>query len=196
MDRIPKKTNPYLFDALVANIQDALAERFPWLDHSFGIAEMLTEMKDGVRFTSANLYLGNDQYEMLMPCEEIGNFSLFVLKDPQVINDKVISAPFSFIIWYKVDEVSSSPDERNREAIKAQILAFFKDVRTKDGRVVMNRVYERPQNVFVDFTYDFVKNQFLMSPFAGLRIDGEMSVNIPCIKGGDFNKDYNNDFRK
>ena len=35
-----------------------------------------------------------------------------------------------------------------------------------------------------------------MHPYGGLRIDGELRVNVPCLKAvfGDFNNDYNLDF--
>ena len=35
-----------------------------------------------------------------------------------------------------------------------------------------------------------------MHPYGGLRIDGELRVNVPCLKAvfGDFNNDFNFDF--
>lgn len=200
MDRIHKKTNPKLFDKEVLKIQEALADAFPWLDYSLGICETLTEVQNGRKQTSANLYLGMGQYERIQPCEELGNFSFFTLRDPQEIsqrNKNLIKSPFSLIIWYDTRKVSLPTDERNTEAIKAQILFVLHNLHSP--RFTITRIYEKPQNVFADYSYDHTQNQYLMSPFAGLRIDGVIDASIPCMPGrltriGSFNNEFNFDF--
>lgn len=196
MDRVHIKTAPKLFDLAVANIQKALGAQFGWLNNVFGIVELLTDMKNGKRFISANMYQGKNKYLQVMPCKELGNFCYFLLRDPQRVsaNKKTITSPFSFVVWYNVDNVTDSPDERNREAVKAEILAFLSRLNIGNGRITLGAVYENPKNVFIDVSYDHVDNQFLMAPYAGLRIDGEISVVIPCSSGGDFNNDFNEDF--
>lgn len=182
MDRVQHKTNPKLFDKEVLRIQEALADAFPWLDYSLGICETLTEVKKGRRFTSANLYDGHGQYTQIMPCEELGNFSFFVLRDPQefVAKDRnLVKSPFSLIIWYDTRKVSLPSDERNTEEIKGQILSVLNSLRFPTFSIT--RIYEKPQNVFADFSYDHTENQYMMSPFAGLRIDGVMEARIPCL---------------
>ena len=48
--------------------------------------------------------------------------------------------------------------------------------------------------------YDFTENQYMMFPYAALRIDGTISASIPCwhhgfVGDGDFsNRDYNDDY--
>lgn len=182
MDRIPIKINPRLFDKAVVPIQRALGNRLAWLDHSFGIAEFLTDVKNQKKFDSANLYVGDEQYAQIMPCDEIGNFSFFILRDPQTVNRSArrIISPISLIVWYKMTDVSILPDERNREVVKAQILAVLDAMH--NPYFEMQRIYENPKNVFSDFSYDYTENQFLMHPYAGLRIDGEITATIPCIR--------------
>ena len=41
IERVIKTERPALFDRVVTSIQDTLAERLPWLDHVFGVAERL-----------------------------------------------------------------------------------------------------------------------------------------------------------
>lgn len=178
-DRIPVKSNPVLFDLAAKKIQEALGG-FAWMDHCLGIMERLTDVKEGKKFSSANLYVGRGHYEQIMPCEEIGNFSFIVLRDPQVVgrDPNVVVAPFSLIVWYDTRKVSLPTDERNRELIKAQILGLLTSARFSWLKI--GKIYERPENVFADFSYDYTNNQFLMSPYAGLRIDGEMSARVPC----------------
>ena len=194
MDRVPIKTDPRLFDVTAAQVQRALASGCPWLDHVFGLCERTTDMKENKRFNSANLYIGNQQYAQIMPCDELGNFSFMYLRDPQTLgrrDTKLVTSPFSLIVWYNMEKMSFPYDERNREAVKAQVLAILEQAHF--GWMTLGRIYERPENVFSDFSYDYVNNQFLMSPYAGFRIDGEMSVRVPCWQG-DFNNDFNNDY--
>ena len=68
--------------------------------------------------------------------------------------------------------------EKRREQIKAQILGLLTSARFP--WLTITKIYERPENIFSDFNYDYTNNQFLMSPYAGLRIDGEMKVRVPC----------------
>lgn len=169
-----------MFDLAAAKVQQALADGFPWLDHSFGILEKLTDVKENKKFNSANLYVGDGKYEQIMPCKEIGNFSFLLLRDPQTIGrDKnIVKSPFSLIVWYDMRTLSMPYDERNREAVKAQILGLLGQ--SHFSWLTIAKIYERPENIFADFSYDYTNNQFLMSPYAGLRIDGEMLVRIPC----------------
>lgn len=200
MDRIPQKSNPHLFDREVLKIQKVLADAFSWLDHSIGICETLIEVKDGKRFVSANLYKGNGHYEQIMPCDELGNFSFFTLRDPQEVvkNNMIVKSPFSLIVWYDTRKVSFPCDERDTEQIKGQILGVLHGMHAYPA-LEITRVYENPKNVFADYSYDSVCNQFLMSPYAGLRIDGVIYASIPCYvpdvhEFGSLNSSYNPSF--
>ena len=108
----------------------------------------------------------------------------------------MLKSPFSVVFWYDVDKVSSSPAKRNREAVKEQIMTVLGQFHLRGVTYSLEYIYEQPQNVFKDFDYDHKVNQFLMHPYGGLRIDGELRVNVPCLKAvfGDFNNDFNFDF--
>jgi hypothetical protein len=182
MDRIPTKTNPRLFDYAILKLQTALADGLPWLNYSFGNCERLTDVKDGRKFYSANIYVGGGKYEQIMPCAELGNFSFFYLRDPQTFgtNDRnLLKTPFSLVVWYDMRKVSLPTDERNKEAVKGQILDILSR-REFSSWLTLGKLYEKPENVFADFSYEHYNNQFLMSPYAGVRIDGEMTLRIPC----------------
>lgn len=202
MDRILKKTNPKLFDLAVEPIQKWIGRRIEWLDHIFGICEVLTEVKDNKKFTSANYYIGERKYFQVMPCEEIGNFCFFILRDPQQVSQRnrmLMKSPFSLIFWYNMEKVGLDLDERQRENIKADILGVLYNMRSPN--FIVGKVYEKPENVFADFSYDHTNNQFLMAPYAGLRIDGEIIAKIPCKEDplflhGSFDNSYDVSFDK
>lgn len=193
MTQIPIKTMPKLFDLGVAKIQKIMAEYLPWLDYSFGICEKLTDVKNGQKFTSANLYTGHNKYMQIMPCRELGNFCFFIMKDPQeIMKDKrLVKSGFSFILWYDVREAPTFYEERDREAVKQLVLNAF-SLPQLNNWVNIRKIYDRAENIFSDFTYDFTNNQYLMAPYSGLRIDGEMIMRLPCR--GDYNIDFNFDF--
>lgn len=199
MDRIVTKHNPKMFDKAVLPIQNALASAFPWLDHVIGICETLIDKKDNKPFKSANYYIGGGQYEQIMPCEELGNFSFFYLRDPQVFGAKdqnLVKSPFSLVIWYDLTNVLPEYDERNTEQIKGQIMGVLNSLRLPYLKIT--KIWEKPTNVFTDFSYDPTSNQFLMHPFTGLRIDGEMIARLDCpnvVRSGDsFSNSFDNGY--
>lgn len=172
-----------MFDKAVADIQNELAGKLSWLDHVFGICEKNTRMIDGKKFNIATVFTGNEQYSQIEPCAELGNFCFFVLKDPQELgaNDKYrIHCPISCIFWYDMRQISNSISDRNREAVKAEILNVMNKLHLSNGVFIFNKVYEDPKNVFSEFSYDYVDNQFLMSPYAGVRIEGTLYTDVPC----------------
>lgn len=182
MERIPIPPNAALFDKAVADLQTLFAGELTWLDHAFGICERVTRTIDNKRYNIASVYTGADNYEQIEPCVKLGNFCFFYLRDPQEFGrmDKdQVHTPLSIIFWYDMRKVGY-PTSRNREAIKAKILSLVQGAHLPNGTIVGSRIYEEPKNVFADFSYDYVDNQFLMSPFAGLRIDAVLYADIPC----------------
>lgn len=191
-----------MFDLAVLPIQNALARNLPWLDHAIGICEQLTDVKNNRPFNFAALYLDGEQYEQIMPCEELGNFSFFYLRDPQTVSTKdrnLVKSQYSLVLWYDLTKVSLPADERNREQIKGQIIGVLNSLRLSGFTIT--RIFEKPSNVFADFSYVHTNNQFLMHPFAGLRIDGEIVARVDCFRlstedGDSYNQAFGKSFDK
>ena len=134
-----------------------------------------------------------------MPCEELGNFSFFYLRDPQTFGAKdknLVKSPFSLVLWYNLTEVSPEYDERNTEQIKGQIMGVLNALRLPYLQI--QKIWEKPTNVFADFSYDPTTNQFLMHPFTGMRIDGELIARMDCLsvvrQGDSFGTSFNNGY--
>lgn len=187
IERIYKQvTAPKLFDKVIQPIQDGLAS-LSWLDHCFGRAERLVTERDGHRIYSPNVYRGGDDYILLTPDNtDLGNYCFFVMEEPQVIVSDMgiqqrVRSPYSLIVWVDMRRVGQQDDQRNTEAVKEAILKAVRETWLKEGAVTMQKIYERAENVFQGFTLDEVDNQFLMSPYWGCRITGEMWVNEDCI---------------
>lgn len=186
---LPIHTTPYLFDKVIEELAQDMKDNLAWLDASYGRAERLVKTIDGKRIYTPNVYKGGDQYELLLPDDRLGCFSFFVLHEPQEVLNRMqmevrLKAPFSLIVWVdmrRVEKTMQMPDERNSEYIKEQVLSVISRARLSKGSVAVMKIYERAEHVFEGFTLDEVQNQFLMSPFAGLRFYGEMIVTNDCV---------------
>lgn len=187
MNRVPIIENPALFDKVIAVIQQGLADGLPWLNYSFGKAERLVKLVKGKRCYTPNLYIGGNSYMLVAPDSNIGNFSFFTLDDPQDIewypgDTTSYTAPFSVIFWFDMRKVTNDCNNRNLEAVKQDILRVINgEIFLKDGRMKINRVYTKAENIFQGFTLDEVKNQYLMHPYAGFRFSGELEISAECI---------------
>lgn len=186
IERVPIKENPQLFDKVIANIQMGLAANLPWLDHSFGRAERLLKIINGKRYYSPNIYIGNNEYELIAPDSGFGNYSFFVLDDPQDVSWVVgetskFKVPFSVIFWVDMRTIDNV-DERNTEYVKQQITRILNGgLWLRHGSIKIEEIFERAENVFKGFTLDEVDNQFMMHPYCGWRFSGTMSVSDNCI---------------
>lgn len=184
----PRITTPYLFDKVIRELQQALKEGLPWLENSFGRVERrVTEVNERRLYVPA-IYQEDGQYGIMLPDDRLGCYSFFVMHDPQEVLNRMqtevrIKSPFSLIVWVdmrRVEKKMRMPDERNTEYVKEQVLSVIETASKRKGHISINRIYERAENVFDGFSLDEVKNQFLMSPFAGFRFYGEMIVTNDC----------------
>jgi hypothetical protein len=80
----------------------------------------------------------------------------------------------------RVEKRMGLPDQRNTEYVKEAILGVLETAFLKKGVITVQRIYQRAENVFDGFSLDEVDNQFLMSPFAGFRFQGEMIATNDC----------------
>lgn len=191
----PVIQNPVMLDKVIGEIQTGLVENLTWLDAAFGRAQRLTKMINGKRFVMPNVYCGgwnghgSNDYIEVSPDSKIGNFSFFEIEDPQTIDigpwARQIKAPFGLIFWFDLTRVYNVADNRNTEQLKAEILHVLNGRagwHLSEGRVVINRIYERAENIYRGYTLSEIDNQFLMHPFAGFRFDGILEFNEMCFE--------------
>lgn len=185
MDRVVKKQNPTMFDKAFGYIQNALSAELLWLDHIFPQAERLAKEINGRRIYSPNIYKGANEYELITPdAQGIGNYSFFLLEEPQRIEYEDGSrihatAPFSIVVWFDIRTVYNN-DLRDIEMAKRDVLRAVRHTWMRHGRFHINRIYQRAENVFKEFTLDEIDNQFLMQPYCGFRLQGEITIIEEC----------------
>lgn len=187
--------NPVMLDRVIGEIQTGLVENLPWLDAAFGRSQRLTKMMNGKKIITPNVYCGGwnghgeNDYIETSPDSKIGNFSFFEIEDPQTIDAgpwaSEVKAPFGLIVWFDLTRVYDEPDNRNTEYIKAQILRVLNGRagwHLTGGRIVLNKIYERAENIYRGYTLSEIDNQFLMHPFAGFRFDGLLEFDELCLE--------------
>lgn len=179
-------SEPRLFDRPIQDMQRSIAKKLLFMNHVFGRSERLTKEVDGKRVTSPNVYAGKDEYILLTPDNtELGNYCFFVEDDPeQMVANFGISgrmkAPFSLVVWVDMRTVEDK-DVRNVYDLELKVLDAVASAGVlRHGGMEVTRVYHRAENVFSGFSLDEVDNQFLMSPFTGLRLDMELWVDEDC----------------
>ena len=180
-------TEPKLFDKPIQDIQKSIAKKLLFMNHVFGRCERLTKEVNGKRILSPNVYAGKDEYILLTPDNtDLGNYCFFVEDDPETMVANFglsgrLKAPFSLVVWVDMRTIEDK-DIRNIYDLELKVLdAVAVPGVTRHGGIEVLRVYHRAENVFNGFTIDEVDNQFLMSPFMGLRLDLELWVDEDCV---------------
>ena len=188
MSNVYNKRVPRLFDEAVGYIQQALQkdEFFSsYLNNIYGLAERTVKMIQGKKFFSPSWFLGGVDYIDLLPDGYLGNYVFFTLDEPQEIEHQQglqnrYTCGFNIILWAKFDNSSDTYGDRNREAIKSEFMKVVEGTWMKRGYFLIDRIYERAENVFQGFTTDEVDNQYLMQPYYGFRFHGEITITDVC----------------
>ncbi len=184
---VPKPSDPKLMDALIGDIQDTLKDGLSWLDYSFGRSQRLVTIQDGTEKYFPGVYLDGGDYINVFPNSEYGNFSFFAVDDPQEIqnyrpnNFNILKVRYGLVIWYDSSKIFSSTDDRNTEILKADVLAVMgRGNRTEHGSVTVDRIYDRAENIYRGYNLKEVDTQFLMYPYGGFRLEGELTYRETC----------------
>lgn len=184
IDKIPIITNPQLTDIVIAEVQKGLVANLDWLDHAFGRSQKLVKQIDTTKYYTPNVYSGGKDYIDVSPSNDLGNYSFFVIDDPQYIDWQPripgdITVSYSLIVWCNIDKIQGAQN-RNTEFVKSEILKALNKTFLKSGRLTVSKIYEQAENVYKGFTLDEISNQYMMHPYYAFRLVGEITVNESC----------------
>ncbi|MGL5979756.1 MAG: hypothetical protein ACRCZY_02545 [Phocaeicola sp.] len=179
IEKTPSPENPALIDSVLVEIQKGLIEKLTWLHQSFGKSQKLVRKVGNNSFWYPAVHIGQGDYLSVMPDERIGNFSFFVIEDPQVINKDsgILTTKASLIFWFNLNKIFKSND-REIEVIKSQIITVLDKIYLKNGRFTISKIMEQAENIYKGFSLKEVDSQFLMQPYGGLRFEGELIVKL------------------
>lgn len=190
---------PILVDAMIAELQSILVANLPWLDAAFGRAQRITKKMNGKNIIVPNVYCGGwrghgeNDYIEVSPDSKIGNFAYFEVDDPERVDWQYrqlmdIETPFSLIVWFDCRKVLDGETNRDISHVKNAILGLLNGytgmLLHNNGRLTINRIYERAENIYRGYSLSEIDNQFLMHPYAGFRFEGTIIMAQPCIDAG------------
>lgn len=200
--QIRYKDNPVLLDKVLQDMQTTLLVKLPWLNYAFGRAYKLVENRpDGAKFIYPAAYNGNGEYISLLPNDNFGNFLWFDIYDPQKITQVVQSLPqYTFsgaiVFWYDLSSIYEDETVLHTEEVKDEIIRVLTTpgVITTTGKLVINNIYERFENIYKGYSiekiynnYDYsgqniqdIDKQFFMYPYAGIRIEFTLTTRELC----------------
>ena len=183
-------------------MQSVLLEKLSWLNYAFGRAYKLVEHRpDGVKFIYPAAYNGHAEYVSLMPNDNFGNFCWFDIYDPQEITNVVQSTPqYTFkgaiVFWYDLSSIYADDSVMYSEEVKDEIIRILTTpgVIKTTGRLSINEVYERFENIYKGYSIEKIYNnyiysgediqgidkQFFMYPYSGLRLEFSLTTRELC----------------
>ena len=196
MKKIPRiliPTDPVGIDRACGTIQTKLGERFEWLNHVFGKSQLLVKQKGSSKFRYGTDYqypavhFKDRTYLDMLPDQKYGNFSFFIIEDPQEIEDFIphhlakIHVRYSIVFWFNLETIQTSKKTRELEKVKMDILRVLNtEMRFQNARLTVESIAERAASIYKEYSIKEVDQQFLMQPYAALRFSGKMTINELC----------------
>lgn len=185
---IKYKDEPVLLDRALQDIQKMLLMKLTWLDFAFGRSYRLVEREpNGRKFIYPAVYKGNGDYISLLPNDNFGNFSWFEIYDPQKITNTTPMSPRytvdgAIVFWYNLSSIYGDDTVLHTEEIKNEILKALTTPGSikASGRLVINNIYEQLENIYKDYSIENVSDNYMMYPYAGIRIEFTLTVEELC----------------
>ena len=180
---------PKLADVLISAICAGLESKLSWLDVAFGRAERITKEINGKKYLLPVIYNEEspfvNEYTSLSPDSQIGNFSFFWMMDPQILEWRPrirgnFRDPFALIFWVDLRKVYGKLNDRNIYNIEDEVLKVLNSITLPTGSLSINKIYHLPEQIYREFSLESVENQFLMHPYAGFRLEGDLYYEQPC----------------
>lgn len=190
---IPVPTSPKLWDYAVAELQSELAANITWLTSAFGKAQRMAKTgPDGREIRFPGVFTGSNSsnslggYLNMFPDGHIGNYSWLDVADYQEMQVErelyqELRADIGLVFWLDLRTAYPADYEsRTIEHAKSDVITALRAVRLTRSTLLIDRVAERVENIYRGYTYSEVESQFLMFPFTGFRLDGEMIIREQC----------------
>ena len=115
--------------------------------------------------------------------QHIGYFSFFTLADSQEIPDEnfttyqTLKGEFGLIFWFYFPSIfGDNWQNYSIDNVKNEVLHHIKSIKGVNFKFYINRFWEEADNIYTGFNHREIQSQFLMRPYGGFRIDGEIEV--------------------
>lgn len=166
------ESNNFLMDNPIAEINQLLKAKLPWLQNAFGRANKLVKKLNDKDFFYPGVYNGNSEYLNVMPGEYNGNFSFFYITGYQKIETfrpwTKIAGNVSLIFFVNLDTIFPDNDIRHTEELKDEIIRALK---TNKSKLELVEITENPEEVYKEFSFREIDYQYQMHPYFCIRFN-------------------------
>lgn len=173
--------NAVLLDEFLFELRTHLTTSVSWLDLALGSAQALKGVKDGRTITYPGVpSTQGEEYINCFPDEHLGNFLWFDIPSQNVEDngrpDKRYFVPAGMVVWGDLRRMYTA-DWRGRTAedAKNDILTAFNAPGFRQGKVRVQRIYDRQADIYRGYTDTEVQNQYMMRPYIAFRMDLELT---------------------
>lgn len=177
-------SKPVLFDITMMELKSALKAKLSWLNYVYFKAHRLVHEENNKEKIFPAAYMGNGEYLSLLPSDDLGNYMFFDFDDPQVYEQtakQTVSTKCSLIFWFNLENIYDSHDTHRQEEIKNEVYsALISPGIFSNSRLIVNKVFEKAENVFTKYSIKQIDSQFLSFPYSGLRFECEISTSNIC----------------
>lgn len=176
-------TNPVGIDLVVDAIQRKLDDEFNWLEKSFARAvkaSSTTSEGDDIEFPAMFIEDGKDLTNMLN-IDNYDAYSFFYAEDAENIVDddeynqfiaNRLQRTLHLFVWLDLKRVDPTEVENYTEKVKQDIWkAIGETYYYCDTSAEIVNVFDEPDNIFEDFTFDYIKSQNMLYPKVGIRFE-------------------------
>jgi hypothetical protein len=184
---LPVPTYPKLLDYAVAELQTELMDNISWLTAAFGKAQRRVKMgKLSGQVTFPAVYSGTGDYLNMLPDGHLGNYCWLDVEDYQDISGQReeqndLTASVGLVFWLDLRTAYPSDYEnRTIEHAKNDVMTALRAIRLTRSNLIIGRVAERVENIYRGYTHNEIESQFLMFPYTGFRLLGEMKILAVC----------------
>ena len=183
----PLVENPQGLDAEIQRLQQLLGTELAWLSVSYGKAYRAARKdpanpKKSVYYPE--VYAGKREYRDVLPNDNVVSQSFFHPTGPAVNNEREmlpgtlgLTQGVDLIFWANLERIA--PDVAHR--IEHELLLDVLRVLNQDGQLRVLRVFTTNEEIFRGFSLELVPETALRHPYAGFRLQLELSVlNVLC----------------
>lgn len=185
-------SDPQLVDNTLGGINAALLDNLTWLDNAFGKSQRLTKKNvEGKEYFSPNVPVQsstNREYLEMFPDDNLGNFVFWDVKDGEKAANfpgeyYFLTAKCGLVFWGNLEKIYPTTHRtKTIENVKREVRDVLTNINIISGEFLHGECWERAENIYPGYTHREVKDQFLMLPYVGFRIDCEVRIRVVCAE--------------
>jgi hypothetical protein len=183
----PTLEDPVGLDAEIQRLQLLLRDELTWLQVSYGKAYRASR-KDPANpkkfLYYPEVYVGKREYRDVLPNDNVTSQSFFFPAGPAVNPGREplpgtlgLTQACDLIFWANLERIDNEAPHRFEHELLLDVLRVLNN----DGQARVLRAFTTNEEIFRGFSIELVPETVLRQPYAGFRIQLELSVlNVLC----------------